>query len=517
MITFNAALGVAVCWAALYQLLDVTASTGVLGAIIALAGSALALGIVFVRFAAPDAMRMIRWSSQPDRGKAEETWIATTRLVHRDVAAGIAFFSLVFIPITALLVDIADLPWTSFVPFYAGIEIAILFSATLDYFAVETLLRPLRRDVATHLPADFQPEHRPIPLRIRLLAVIVVASLSTSLLATAVAGAADSPEERLSSGVGVALLVAVTIGLLPASVLARSESLSRSALMRAARKVESGDLKATIPLADADETAVVAASFNRMVLGLQEREALRGRNAELVDELRASRARIVATADESRRRVERDLHDGAQQSLVLLKLKLGLVERKLAEDSEGRDLLAEVHSDLDRALRELRDLAHGIYPQVLTSDGIAAALTAAAKQVAIPAEVSNDGAGRYPPELEGAVYFCCVEALQNAAKYAGDGVRAHVSVTEKNGRLQFEVADDGAGFDLAAVEGGAGLQNIADRVGALGGEVAIESRPGSGTKVVGSVPLRTCARAPQNGYAHASAWTSTGSPAGSNT
>ena len=201
------------------------------------------------------------------------------------------------------------------------------------------------------------------------------------------------------------------------------------------------------------------------------------------------RARIVAASDESRRRVERDLHDGAQQNLVLLNLKLGQIERAAAGNPELKPLIAESRAELERALGELRDLAHGIYPQVLTSDGLAAALSEASANSAIRVTIESNGAGRYPVEIEAAAFFCCLEALQNASKHAGEGASVTVSLSETDGELRFEVADDGIGFDPASVNGSAGLQNMADRIGALGGELAVDSAPGSGTRVSGSVPV----------------------------
>jgi signal transduction histidine kinase len=270
--------------------------------------------------------------------------------------------------------------------------------------------------------------------------------------------------------------------------MARTENLSRRALIQAARRVESGDLEAAIPLVDADETAPVAASFNRMLVGLKEREALRGENIELVEELRASRTRIVAASVDSRRRVERDLHDGAQQSLVLLDLRLGLLERNAEGQSDLAKLAAESRADLKRALGELRDLAHGIYPQILTSDGLPGALAEAASQAAIRTGFSTDGAGRYPAEVEAAVYFCCLEALQNAAKYAGEEAQAQIRLSEAGGELRFEVADNGVGFDATATSSD-GMQNMADRIGAVGGELRVHSTPGKGTTISGAIPV----------------------------
>jgi signal transduction histidine kinase len=262
-------------------------------------------------------------------------------------------------------------------------------------------------------------------------------------------------------------------------------------LLHASESIQTGDLRARVPLVGNDELTELSQSFNEMVDGLEERESLRQHNVELVDELHASRARIVAAADASRQAVERDLHDGAQQRLVLLNLKLGLIESRLEQDpTSAGEVVADAKRELDLALQELRDLAHGIYPQVLSSDGLSGALADAADRAALPTTADFDGLGRYLPELEAAIYFCCLEALQNSAKYAGEGARATVSLAEHDGALEFIVADDGAGFDPASVNGSSGLQNMSDRIGALGGELLIESRPGEGTRIAGTVPVR---------------------------
>jgi signal transduction histidine kinase len=252
-----------------------------------------------------------------------------------------------------------------------------------------------------------------------------------------------------------------------------------------------------VPLVTADDLGELAQSFNEMLAGLRERESLREHNVALVenlrrhtDELRESRARIVAAADAERRRVERDLHDGAQQHLVLLNLKLSVLRRVVGEDPDAAALVDELRGDLGHALRELRDLAHGIYPALLENEGLPGALRQAVERAGIPASLSCDGASRYRPELEAAVYFCCLEALQNAAKHAGDGARATVRLAERDGALVFEVADDGRGFVNADVSAdSAGLQNMADRIGALGGSVRVESAPGEGTMVTGAIRL----------------------------
>jgi signal transduction histidine kinase len=251
--------------------------------------------------------------------------------------------------------------------------------------------------------------------------------------------------------------------------------------------VGAGDLS-PIPVTTSDELGELVASFNEMVEGLRDRQVLRDRNEELVDDLRASRARIVATADEERRRMERDLHDGAQQHLVLLKMKLGLLEAKLDAMPEARNDVEGLKDDLATALGELRDLAHGIYPAILEHEGLPGALRDAVDRTPLKAQFESDGATRYPPELEAAVYFCCLEALQNSAKHAPDSA-VKVSLSESDGALRFEVADDGPGFDPASHNGSTGLQNMADRIGALGGSFQIQSNPGEGTTVKGAVPI----------------------------
>jgi signal transduction histidine kinase len=207
-------------------------------------------------------------------------------------------------------------------------------------------------------------------------------------------------------------------------------------------------------------------------------------------ELRQSRHRLVTAQDEARRRLERDLHDGAQQNLVSLRMKLGLAA-SLARDKPGllEPLLQEMQSELGNALDSLRNLARGVYPPLLEAEGLKAALRARARQVPISIDVQC-GPERYPRELEGAVYFCCSEALQNLSKHSR-AARGSVRVWCEDGRLCFEVRDNGRGLDAARVKLGGGLQNIRDRLDALGGVADVSSAPGSGARVAGWVPLST--------------------------
>jgi len=209
-----------------------------------------------------------------------------------------------------------------------------------------------------------------------------------------------------------------------------------------------------------------------------------------LEEIRASRQRLVAAQDEERRRIERNIHDGAQQQLVALAIKLSITESMIGTDTDGeRELLAELRRDAAGAVEDLRDLARGIYPPLLASEGLVTALESQARKAPVPTSVTADGVGRYPQEMEAAVYFCILEALQNVAKYAGAS-RAEVHLAASGPDLRFEVTDDGAGFDPGGKGYGTGLQGMADRLHAHGGSLDVRSVPGSGTKIAGRLPCR---------------------------
>jgi signal transduction histidine kinase len=216
-----------------------------------------------------------------------------------------------------------------------------------------------------------------------------------------------------------------------------------------------------------------------------------GLNRELLarlDDLRASRQRLVTAQDEERRRLERNLHDGAQQHLVALKIKVGLAEAAAEPESKARPILAQLKQDADEALDNLRELARGIYPPLLASDGLQAALNSHIRRLAVPVRLQVDAVPRQPREVEGAVYFCCLEALQNVVKSAeASAVDLHIST--ENSMLTFRVEDDGKGFDPATVTRGSGLQNMRDRLEALGGSLEVRSAPGQGTTVTGTLRI----------------------------
>jgi len=206
-------------------------------------------------------------------------------------------------------------------------------------------------------------------------------------------------------------------------------------------------------------------------------------------ELRASRQRIVTAQDEERRRLERNIHDGAQQHLVALAVKLRLAKTAVAADpARGRTMLDELGGEIDDALDTLRGLALGIYPPLLEEQGIAPALAAQYVRSGLPVRMDADATGRYPIEIEAAVYFAALEALQNAAKYANAGEIA-IAIQPADGELRFSVRDDGVGFDPARTGHGSGLAGIRDRLAVFGGDATVESAPGKGTVVRGRVPI----------------------------
>ncbi len=218
------------------------------------------------------------------------------------------------------------------------------------------------------------------------------------------------------------------------------------------------------------------------------RERHEGELRALLSDLRAAQRRVAAAGDAERRRVERDLHDGAQQRLMAIRLELGLLRELLDSDpGAARKRLDVLHAELHVAVEQLRELAHGLYPPLLASDGLYAAPMSVARHSAIPVTVDGQGMARAPRAIESAAYFCCLEALQNATKHAGPGASVSIHVRLTDGALRFSVRDDGAGFDPEGVSPGYGLTNLRDRIDAVGGQVEVSSAPGRGTTVEGRI------------------------------
>jgi signal transduction histidine kinase len=258
--------------------------------------------------------------------------------------------------------------------------------------------------------------------------------------------------------------------------------------------VRHGDeLLGAISLTKPREEALTSTE-NSLLQHLASQASLVMRNAQLtaelratIDELRASRRRLVEAQDAERRKIERNLHDGAQQQLIALSIQLTL----LAESADDPDLIRQVIPDLkaqlSAALDDLRALARGIYPPLLADQGLVVALRAQSARSPVPVLLEAGQVGRYPQDTESAVYFCALEALQNVAKHARAS-RVTVRLAGSGDTLEFSVSDDGAGFPAAGTSRGSGLQGMSDRLAAHGGTLTVRSRPGQGTTITGRLP-----------------------------
>lgn len=254
-----------------------------------------------------------------------------------------------------------------------------------------------------------------------------------------------------------------------------------------------GELLGAITL-DKPRNEPVSAVEDKLLEHLASQAALVLRNVRLtaelqatIEDLRASRRRLVQAQDEERHRIERNLHDGAQQQLVALTIQISLLEDDAGDPAGVLKMAGELRSGLHAALDDLRALARGIYPPLLADQGLVPALKAQASKAPLPVLIEADGIGRYPRDAEAAVYFCILEALQNVAKYS-HASRATVAVSCPDSHLEFSITDDGAGFEPANVTHGTGLQGMTDRLAAVGGSLRILSQTGHGTTVSGTLP-----------------------------
>jgi signal transduction histidine kinase len=287
----------------------------------------------------------------------------------------------------------------------------------------------------------------------------------------------DAAAERAVAAAAIGLggslvLIVVFAGYLAQAIV---QPVRRAAAM--AGRLAGGDLGARMPEDGVGEIRVLERSFNTMAGSLEQSR----------DELAASRTRIVAAADQARRRIERDLHDGTQQRLVSLVLDLRTAEAAVPpEQPELRAQLARVGDGLTGALEELRELSRGIHPAILSEGGLGPALKALARRSAVPVELHVDAAARLPEAVEVAAYYVVSEALANAAKHARASV-ALVEARARDGLLHLSIRDDGVGG--AALGGGSGLVGLADRVEALGGSIRLDSPAGQGTRLQIDLPI----------------------------
>jgi signal transduction histidine kinase len=298
----------------------------------------------------------------------------------------------------------------------------------------------------------------------------------SALFVAAYANVSDSVAVRLAvmlatalGGVGLSMLIVLFASRM---ILAPLDELKD-----AMGRVRAGDYSTPVPVVSSDDLGDLAQTFNSMLAGLRERENMR-------EELRASRARIVTAADAERKRIERNIHDGAQQQLVGLALKLRLLEDRV-DDADLRSSMAALQDRLKITLDELRELARGLHPSVLSTDGLQPALAHLAEHAAVPVEV-HAPERRFPEMVESTAYYVASEALANVAKYA-EASRARVHVNADNGSVVITVTDDGIGG--AHAEPRSGLAGLKDRVEAVDGRLTIISPAGQGTRLVAELPL----------------------------
>jgi signal transduction histidine kinase len=302
-----------------------------------------------------------------------------------------------------------------------------------------------------------------------LLTFIAPAILPVMVLVALVPVVFAEPYVRWQRGLAFTVIAAGCV--LALGVLARFQNVSHLA-GHVPRWIETAFIVVALPIN----------ALHLLVIVWNNAAALRTSQAQLAEraaQLAASRTRLITAADEERRRLERDLHDGAQQHLVSLAVLLQLARR--AEDDRYQPLLIEASGLVETAIAEIRRLAHGIYPPLLVSGGLCQAIPAVAARASVPVHLDLSALGRYPASVEAALYFCCSEALQNAAKHGGPGTTVTITASADDRTLTLTISDNGRGFDPATV--GTGLTNMTDRLSAIGGHLAIDPAPGRGTRI----------------------------------
>jgi signal transduction histidine kinase len=235
--------------------------------------------------------------------------------------------------------------------------------------------------------------------------------------------------------------------------------------------------------------SVVRIVVRAAVMALQAAER-RAHAETTLQDLADARLRLVAAADLERRRIERDLHDGAQQHLISLQVKASLIQHLITTDpTAAHRMLSELGADAEAALGQVRELARGVYPPTLDHEGLAAALRRETRRLPLPVVITRAGTRRFPPHVERALYFCSVEAIQNVLKHAGHHATINITILDEDDNVEVEITDTGRGFDTAASQNGSGLANMTDRIGALGGAVTVTSSIGHGSVIRCNVPL----------------------------
>jgi signal transduction histidine kinase len=350
-----------------------------------------------------------------------------------------------------------------------------LWGSVVFILGGDLYLQPLRRDLARSLRGSQERISVRAPLGAKLLLAVVLISLLTGASVAYAATARGGTLEELGRYVLLTLVVTFTSSGVLIVLLTRSMLAPIDDLLTATREVRSGDLSARADITTDDEIGVLAMNFNAMLAELERAS----------DETRASRARIVAASDVERKRIERNIHDGAQQKLVALALQLRMLQDRLTDPDLEREAQAAIEN-LQVALEELRELARGLHPSVLSTDGLRPALEQLADKTHVPV-VIDAPRERFPESIESTAYFVASEALANVTKHSS-ATSVKITVGQADRRVILEVTDDGVGG--ASIGAGSGLTGLHDRVEAIGGTLSVQSSAAHGTTVTADLPLQ---------------------------
>lgn len=485
----------------------------------AFAGWLLALGfgyveaLLFIRFSGLDSEARLRilvgltivfalgavagfilsiWSLQLSRHRSrgdsvDDLWAATMQQPYLVILANLVPAA-IWVPSASVYVLSREREFDVFLLAFAliGEYGGVFLTVTAAVFAVPTVLRPVMRDLSTRHGRPTRTHGGPW-IRRDLLVFVPGMALCSGTIGVASGFSPNVDTRYMMLSAGISILVALGWSVPLGALLARSVLTPLREVLKASERIKIADFGTPVPELWSDEFAVIARSLNEAMTGLADRERLAEDNQALLADVQASRVRIVKASDEARRRVERDLHDGAQQRLVALLVGLKTLADSCEElsQSEIAQTLEDLAAELKEGLVELRELASGLHPTVLSTQGIGAAVRKLSDRSSIPVsiECSTD---RYPESVEVAAYFVVAETLANVAKYAR-ATSASVVVEPTPDSLVVSIRDDGiGGVDITR---GTGVLGLMDRVEALGGALAITSPVGEGTLVRAEIPL----------------------------
>lgn len=457
--------------------------------VLAVVAWTLLLWVVCVALALTLCARTCRPLRRWERGEesAGDAWLAVSRLPYSIVKTNYLIVFLITAPGGLLIAaSVQPVTWALTGIYSLSCLGMWLYCLALGIFETSIFARPVLRSIARSI--DGAPPMIPgLLLTTRLLFVVPGLSVATAMLGS---GVGMTPGQNLHlalAHIAIATVLSATAAIPITMLLAKSVRDPIEDLLEGTKRVQAADYGTPVPELSTDELGLLARSFNEAMDGLSERQMLSRENLQLLDEVRASRTRIVGAADASRRRIERNLHDGAQQRLVAVALDLSMLQDTASTMSpdELHAAVGQASNDIKDALAELRELARGLHPAVLSTDGLAPALNQLATRSKMPVAV-NVPEARFPAEVETAAYFVAAEALANVAKYSRAS-QASVSVEAGHGRVLVYVCDDGIGG--ATLGSGTGLAGLADRVEALDGKLTIESPVGHGTTVKAEIPV----------------------------